>query len=104
MAWYSRTVSALAFCVAFAPVVAAQWPSYPTPDVPRKDGKPILDAPAPRMPDGKVDFSGIWHGEPLAAEPQRRRRRSRPGSMPCRGSEKLPAAALRCRCSHGRRS
>jgi hypothetical protein len=41
-------------------VIAAQWPSYPTPDVPRKDGKPILDAPAPRMPDGKVDFSGIW--------------------------------------------
>src|SRR5687767_8027389 len=60
MAWHNKAIAALAFCVVFAPLVSAQWPSYPTPDVPRKDGKPILDGPAPRMPDGKVDFSGIW--------------------------------------------
>jgi hypothetical protein len=39
----------------------AQWPSWPTAGVPRgDDGKVKMDAPAPRTPDGKVDFSGMW--------------------------------------------
>jgi hypothetical protein len=40
----------------------AQWLRYPTDGIPRKaDGTPNLTAPAPRLPDGKPDLSGIWH-------------------------------------------
>ena len=39
----------------------AQWPPYPTPNVPRTpDGEVDLDAPPPRTPWGSPDFSGIW--------------------------------------------
>ncbi len=41
--------------------LAAQWLNYPTPGIPRTaDGKPNLSAPAPKMPDGRPDLSGIW--------------------------------------------
>ena len=43
-------------------LASGQWLRYPTEGIPRKaDGKPDLTAPAPRLPDGHPDFSGVWH-------------------------------------------
>ena len=42
-------------------MLSAQWPSFVRKDIPRtSEGKPDLNAPPPRLPDGKIDFSGTW--------------------------------------------
>ena len=56
--------------------IAAQWPKHPAPGVPRDaEGRVRMDAPTPRLPDGKPDLSGNWirfRGEGAFAAPELR--------------------------------
>ena len=56
--------------------MAAQWPKHQAPGVPRDaEGRVRMDAPAPRLPDGKPDLSGNWirfRGEGAFAAPELR--------------------------------
>ena len=48
--------------------IDAQWVRYPTAGVPRtRDGNPNLPAPAPPLPNGKPDFSGVWSNDAYGA-------------------------------------
>src|SRR5215469_7353746 len=78
--------------------LSAQWPAYVPPGTPKNaDGKPNLDAPAPRMPDGKPDLSGIWNnaffGVPPAAGRGRGGDSARGGGRQQGAPPAAPAAA-----------
>ena len=58
------TCAVLAVAVLMCAPVHAQWLTYPTAGIPRTaDGKPKMDAPAPKGPDGKPELSGMWGAE-----------------------------------------
>ncbi len=56
------TAAAVGLAASLASASAcAQWIGYPTAGVPRKaDGAVDMEAPAPRLANGKPDLSGIW--------------------------------------------
>ena len=57
-----RTLLRLACVFLLSTPVVAQWVNVPRPQVPRTpNGEPNLSAPAPKLPDGTPDLSGIWN-------------------------------------------
>lgn len=56
-----RVTLSMVLALAAAVVTHAQWLNYKKPGVPRTtDGKPKLDAPAPKGLDGHPDLTGTW--------------------------------------------
>ncbi len=61
MKLFVNAAVAVLFTVIIPSTLLAQWPSYPTPNVPKlADGKPNMEGPVPRTAWDKPDLSGIW--------------------------------------------
>ena len=90
---HKAVLGSVLILAAFTPSLSAQWSSYPTPGVPKgPDGKPDLNAPAPRTNDGKPDLSGIWENIRIPAG-QRGRGEAAPPPPPPPGTP--PVATFR---------
>jgi len=84
--------------MAICPLLLAQWPDHPTPNVPLlPNGQPNLEAPAPRAADGKPDLSGIWSagrgGGGGGGARGQRGQRGAAGAEGARGAAPAPAPA-----------
>ena len=56
-----KTAAVAAGLATLAAPASAQWPAFPTANVPRNaDGLPNLTAPTPRTADNKPDLTGLW--------------------------------------------
>ena len=61
--WIAIVLAAGSVCV------QAQWLKHPARGTPRaRNGAPNLNAPAPRLANGRPDLSGVWQAEPAPLE------------------------------------
>ena len=77
----SKKAVPVAIALLLGTLAQAQWLNYPDPGTPRlPDGKPNLNAPAPRS-NGKPDLSGVWSGPGAGSYDRNIARDLKPGDV-----------------------